>query len=59
MYVYREGLIRFCSQKYTLTKENCKDKYSHLTNFTVNKANPEYRLANDDLKTELKDVGAV
>lgn len=54
--MYREGLFRFCSQKYNLTKENCKDKFSHLTNFTVNKHNPEFRSNNEELESEIKEV---
>jgi Tubulin-tyrosine ligase family len=50
VYVYREGLIRFCSQKYNLTRKNCKDKFSHLTNFSLNKFNPEYRSACKELE---------
>ena len=56
VYVFREGLIRFCSVKYNLSKENCKDKFSNLTNFSLNKHNPEYRNTSKELESGLEGV---
>ena len=42
VYVYNEGITRFCTEKYSApTKENLDDKFGHLTNTSVNVANQE------------------
>jgi hypothetical protein len=43
IYVYREGLVRFASEKYSneAFKEE-KTKFSHLTNYSINKNNENY-----------------
>jgi hypothetical protein len=51
--VYREGLVRFASEKYditiaridapqTSTTGDEKSKFSHLTNYSINKKNDNY-----------------
>ena len=43
IYIYREGLARFASEKYSnevFTDE--KSKFSHLTNYSINKNNENY-----------------
>jgi hypothetical protein len=43
IYVYREGLVRFASEKYSneaFSEE--KAKFSHLTNYSINKNNENY-----------------
>lgn len=43
VYIYREGLARFASEKYSneaFTDE--KSKFSHLTNYSINKNNENY-----------------
>jgi len=43
IYIYREGLVRFASEKYSneaFTEE--KAKFSHLTNYSINKNNENY-----------------
>lgn len=42
IYVYREGLVRFASEKYDLNKFNDDTKFSHLTNYSINKRNENY-----------------
>lgn len=40
IYVYNEGLARFCTEKFDL---NAKDnKFSHLTNYSINKKNEKF-----------------
>lgn len=42
IYIYREGLARFCTQEYhPPTSSNLADKFSHLTNTSINKENQE------------------
>jgi hypothetical protein len=42
VYVYNEGLARFCTHPYTPpTAENLEDKYCHLTNTAVNVTNKD------------------
>jgi hypothetical protein len=37
IYVYNEGLARFASHPYEMTKETLKNLYQHLTNYSINK----------------------
>jgi tubulin polyglutamylase TTLL11 len=42
-FVCDEGLARFCTEKYAApTKENFRNEYMHLTNYSINKASPNY-----------------
>lgn len=45
-YLHTKGLVRFSSQKYDLT--TLGNRYSHLTNFTINKAAPKRMLSPED-----------
>ncbi|CAH8478004.1 unnamed protein product [Schistosoma guineensis] len=38
-YVYREGLVRFASQKYSTSAQQLRNRFVHLTNYSVNKYN--------------------
>lgn len=44
IYVYREGLARIASDKYTQSDciENMENKFAHLTNYSINKKNENY-----------------
>jgi len=43
VYVYREGLVRFASQKYQNVDLSSADaKYTHLTNYSINKNNEAF-----------------
>ena len=37
VYFYKEGLVRFATEKYSLSKKKIKKRYVHLTNYSVNK----------------------
>lgn len=50
LYRYREGLVRFASDKYS---DNINDRCSHLTNYAVNKGNKNY-IQNNDPDTDFK-----
>lgn len=41
IYVYREGLVRIATDKYTPT-DNMENKFAHLTNYSINKKNENY-----------------
>ncbi|CAH8471870.1 unnamed protein product [Heterobilharzia americana] len=38
-YVYREGLVRFASQRYSTSIQQLRNRFVHLTNYSVNKYN--------------------
>ena len=40
IYIYNEGLVRFASEPYKQGKKN--SKYSHLTNYSINKKNENF-----------------
>jgi tubulin polyglutamylase TTLL5 len=57
LYIYEEGLTRFCTTKYNTqqeeagTKNNKSNKFMHLTNFSVNKKNSNF-VANANLEMD-------
>ena len=53
VYVFKEGLTRFATEEYT-TSTSKKNKYIHLTNYSINKKNINWR-TNED--TERDDFG--
>lgn len=40
IYLFQEGIARFCTSKYSLAK--LKNRFSHLTNYSVNKTNDHF-----------------
>lgn len=47
IYLYPEGLARFASSKYSDNAKDLKDRYMHLTNYSINKLSSHYT-ANED-----------
>lgn len=43
IYLYREGLVRFATQAYTVSKKSVQKRYIHLTNYSVNKKAANYQ----------------
>lgn len=43
IYLYREGLVRFATQAYTISKKSVQKRYIHLTNYSVNKKAANYQ----------------
>ena len=37
IYLYEDGLVRFCTEKYDTNKKHLKQRFVHLTNWSVNK----------------------
>lgn len=52
MFIYRDGLVRLASEKYSGTK-NMQDVYVHLTNYSLNKKNGNFD--NDAHKLRVSD----
>ncbi len=42
IYLFKEGLVRFATQKYTNSQKSTNLRYVHLTNYSVNKKNEDY-----------------
>lgn len=42
VYLFKEGLVRFATQKYTNSQKNTDKRFIHLTNYSVNKKNEDY-----------------
>jgi len=42
IYLFKEGLVRFATQKYSTSAQNLDKSFVHLTNYSVNKKAKEY-----------------
>ena len=42
IYIYKQGLVRFATEKYSKDKKKLKKRYVHLTNFSVNKNSAKF-----------------
>ena len=51
IYLFDDGLTRFCSEEYNLDESKLNDKYIHLTNYSINKNNENFE-KNDDTEKE-------
>ena len=52
IYLYKEGLVRFASEEYSLDLKNLKNNYKHLTNLSLNKKNTKYFKKAKNVDTE-------
>jgi len=48
VYLYEEGLARFATEPYTKDANVLKNKFVHLTNFSINKRNVKNYVRNDN-----------
>uniref|UniRef100_A0A7M4FM62 Tubulin tyrosine ligase like 4 n=1 Tax=Crocodylus porosus TaxID=8502 RepID=A0A7M4FM62_CROPO len=48
IYLFRDGLVRFASCKYSSSMKSLGNKFMHLTNYSVNKKNTEYKANADE-----------
>ena len=42
IYLFKEGLVRFATQKYTNNQKATNARFIHLTNYSINKKNEDY-----------------
>ena len=52
IYLYDNGLIRFCSEEYDLDEDKLNDKFIHLTNYSINKNSAAYEKNENEQKEE-------
>ena len=46
MYLFKDGLIRLCTEDYTTpTKDNINDSAMHLTNYSLQKDKPNFKVS--------------
>ncbi|NXN33242.1 TTLL4 polyglutamylase, partial [Nycticryphes semicollaris] len=48
VYLFKDGLVRFASCKYSSSIKSLSNKFVHLTNYSVNKKNTEYKSNADE-----------
>ncbi|NXG58812.1 TTLL4 polyglutamylase, partial [Hemiprocne comata] len=48
VYLFKDGLVRFASCKYSSSMKTLSNKFMHLTNYSVNKKNTEYKPNSDE-----------
>ncbi|NWS68557.1 TTLL4 polyglutamylase, partial [Crotophaga sulcirostris] len=48
VYLFNDGLVRFASCKYSSSMKSLSNKFVHLTNYSVNKKNTEYKSNSDE-----------
>ncbi|XP_035187123.1 tubulin polyglutamylase TTLL4 [Oxyura jamaicensis] len=48
VYLFKDGLVRFASCKYSSSMKSLSNKFVHLTNYSVNKKNTEYKSNSDE-----------
>ncbi|XP_040296398.1 tubulin polyglutamylase TTLL4 isoform X2 [Bufo bufo] len=48
VYLFTDGLVRFASCKYSSSMKSLSNKFMHLTNYSVNKKNVEYKANADE-----------
>ena len=52
-YICNEGFARFCTQDYKQpTKDNMKNLFMHLTNYSLNKNSENYKAPDEDFLSE-------
>jgi len=51
IYLFDNGLARFCSEEYDLNPEKMNDRYIHLTNYSINKTSLNFE-QNDSVNDE-------
>ncbi len=47
VYLYQDGLARFCSEKFSLDEDQLSNRFAHLTNYSINKKSKRFRVCDD------------
>ncbi|XP_054722373.1 tubulin monoglutamylase TTLL4-like [Uloborus diversus] len=48
IYVFQDGLVRFASQKYSLSDKSFSNRFVHLTNYSINRKSSTYTYNEDE-----------
>ena len=43
IYSFGEGIVRFCTKKYSVSRKNQSNRFGHLTNYSINKKSDDFR----------------
>ena len=54
IYIYDNGIVRFCSEKYTTDAEKLNNNYVHITNYSVSRAMDILRKGDQEIDYEIK-----
>ena len=54
IYIYDNGIVRFCSEKYTMDAEKLNNNYIHITNYSVSKALEILQKGEQEVDYEIK-----
>ncbi|KAL3674411.1 hypothetical protein V7S43_000365 [Phytophthora oleae] len=53
IYLFNDGLVRFCTEKYSTSKSALQNPFGHLTNYSINKKNAAaFQKNQDDAQTD-------
>lgn len=47
IYLYEDGLARFCAEKFSLDDDNLDNRFAHLTNYSINKFSERFKVCED------------
>ena len=42
LYIFNDGIVSFCTEDFTMDSEQLKNKFVHLSNYSINKNNEKY-----------------
>lgn len=60
IFIHEEGLARFATEEYKApNKSNMKDVYVHLTNYSINKTNPNFVQAQSGKKAHKRSLSSI
>ena len=48
IYLYQDGLARFCADKFSLSEDQLDNRFAHLTNYSINKKSKRFRVCEDE-----------
>lgn len=47
IYLYQDGLARFCAEKFSLEEFDLDNRFAHLTNYSINKHSERFKVCED------------